>query len=249
MVALTVGFLEQLVVFERAFGGRGPFSAAMAGVFRRFGARNPFFSRMLRLILVTGAAAGFLGALSGPYPPVGRVSGVCVLACVAAVRLRRVTASDGAEQMAILTLLATCIAVLPGVNHTAITFAVWFIAGQAILSYVTAGVTKAVSTTWRNGDAIPLIMSSESHGQPWVADIFRAYPGLGRLLTRFVILFECAFPLILVGPAEIGVGLLAIGFAFHLGCAVAMGLNAFLLAFPGSYVCVAYVAYTTSPYW
>jgi hypothetical protein len=53
-----------------------------------------------------------------------------------------------------------------------------------------------------------------------------------------VIHFEGAFPVILIAPAEITITLLSLlWFAFHLGCAV-MGLNAFLLAFPGLYASV-----------
>jgi hypothetical protein len=248
LAALAVGFVEQLVVYDRAFGSRGPFSPAMADIFRRVGARNAWLSRLLPFVLVTGAVAGLVGVVTGPYALAGRISGVSVLCCVAVTRLRRVTASDGAEQMAILTLIATCLAVVPSLNRGSITVAVWFIAGQAVLSYVTAGVTKVVSPTWMGGGAIPLIMGSESHGQPWAAAIFDAYPGVGRLLTRSVVVFECLFPLVLIAPPPVTFGLLVLGFSFHLGCAVAMGLNAFLLAFPGSYVCVAYVASMTSPY-
>ena len=200
-------------------------------------------------MLAIGILFGLAAAVAGPYPVVGRLSGAAVLICLVLSRWRRVMASDGAEQMAVLTLVAACLAVLPGVNENATRVAVWFIAGQAILSYVTAGVAKAVSPTWIRGDAIPLIMSSESHGQPWMASLFRSYPAMGTLVTRFVVVFECAFPLILIGLSELAMGLLAIGFSFHLGCAVTMGLNAFLLAFPGAYVCIAYVAQTTSPFW
>jgi hypothetical protein len=247
LAALTIGFIEQLAVFDRAFGRSGPFSAAMADIFRRRWARHEWFSRILRFVLLVGAAAGATGAISGPYVLSGRLSGLVVLACVAATRLRRVTASDGAEQMALLTLVAACLAVVPAPNPASITVAVWFIAGQAILSYTTAGVTKALSPAWRTGAAIPLIMSSESHGQPWMSAIFEAVPSVGTFMTRSVIVFECVFPVILIAPPEVVLPLLATGFAFHLGCAVTMGLNAFLLAFPGSYACVAYVASVTSP--
>src|SRR5262245_57802935 len=110
---------------------------------------------------------------------------------------------DGAEQMATLTLFACSVAVLPGLNHTATTFAVWFIAGQSILSYVTAGIAKVISPTWTRGSAISLIMSSEAYGQPWVSAVLKAHPRLARLLTWSVVLFECSFPLILVAPESV----------------------------------------------
>jgi hypothetical protein len=153
------------------------------------------------------------------------------------------------EQMAILALFATCVAVLPGLNHSATTLAVWFVGCQSLLSYATAGVAKVVSPTWRGGLALPLIMGSEAHGQPWASAILEAHPSLAVLSTRLVVLFECSFPLVVIAPKGVMIGILAAGVALHLGIAVAMGLNAFLLVFPASYGCVAYIAQQVSPFW
>lgn len=249
LVALTIGFLEQFAVYERAFGPRGPFSPAIAGIFGRAGAGNHRFGQILRYVVGGGAAAGIVGFIAGPYSPVGCLAAIALLLCLALTKLRRVTASDGAEQMAVLTLFAVCVALAPGPNEVTATLAVWFIAGQAILSYTTAGIAKAVSETWRAGEAIPLIMSSESHGHPGFARLLADHPALGRALSRSVVLFECAFPLVLIVPPQLALMLLFAGVAFHLGCAIAMGLNAFLFAFPGTYLCVAYVAQSVSPFW
>lgn len=247
--ALGIGLIEYLTVFDRIFGVRGPFSGAVTTV---LGA--PRFPRLLlggdmRHIVVVGAIACLLGTILGPYGPVGRVAVPVALVCVALIKLRRVMAGDGAEQLAVLTLFATCVAVLPRADHTATTLAVWFVGGQTILSYATAGIAKVISPTWRGGGALPLIMGSEAHGQPWAATLLNAHPALGRLLTRSVILFECVFPLIMVAPKGVAIGLLVVGVVFHVGCAVSMGLNTFLLAFPGSYICVVYIAQRTSPLW
>jgi len=130
-----------------------------------------------------------------------------------------------------------------------VTLAVWFVAGQSVLSYVTAGIAKVASPIWTNGEALRLIMGSESHGQLWVSSLLEAHPRLGKLLTQSVVFFECAFPLILFAPRELGFAMLTVGIMFHLACAATMGLNAFLMAFPGSYLCVAYAAQKISPFW
>jgi hypothetical protein len=249
LIALTLGFLEQFVIFERAFGSQGPFSPAIAGIFGRTSAHNRYLGNSLRSVVGAGAMAGIVGIAAGPFSAAGRVAALTLLLCLALTKVRRVTASDGAEQMAVLTIFAICVALIPGPNANTATIAVWFIAGQAMLSYTTAGIAKALSETWRSGEAVPLVMSSESHGHPALARLLANHPDLGKALTRSVVLFECCFPLILVAPPQLALLLLLAGVAFHLGCAITMGLNAFLFAFPGTYLCVAYVAQSVSPFW
>lgn len=247
--AIGIGFLEQLVVFERLFGPQGPSSPTVTRAMGIAAFPHLLLGKALRYVIVVGGVASILAAILGPYPPVGRSALAIVLLCVVVTRLRRVTGGDGAEQMATLTLLAGCVALLPGLDHTMVTFAVWFVGGQSLLSYATAGIAKAISPTWTTGKAIPLIMGSEAYGQPWASAVLEAHPKLAKLLTRCAIVFECCFPLIIVAPKSVAIAMLVAGALFHLGCAVTMGLNAFLLVFPGSYVCVAYIAQRTSPFW
>jgi hypothetical protein len=42
---------------------------------------------------------------------------------------------------------------------------------------------------------------------------------------------------------------LAVGLSFHVGCAVSMGLNNFLLAFPATFPCVLVGSAWLSPFW
>lgn len=247
--ALGIGFLEQISVFDQAFGPQGPFSVSVAGILGGRVSQNSLLDKALRYVLVVGAVAGIVGLIVGPYTLLGRSSLATIIICILMTKLRRVMGSDGAEQMAILTLFAVCIAALPGLDQNMIKLAVWFVGGQSILSYGTAGIAKAISPTWRRGEAISLIMGSESYGQPWASVLLEAHPRASKLLTRLVVLFECCFPLIIVMPTSIALVILVAGVAFHLGCAVSMGLNAFLLAFPSSYICVAYIAQETSPFW
>jgi hypothetical protein len=247
--AIGVGFLEQLWACDRIYGRGGLYASSVT---RLIGAPE-FTYRLgivpLRSVLILGTLASLLGVFLDPFLPLGRFALATSLIFAAINRLYRVMGGDGAEQMAILTLFASCLAVLPGVDHSATTFAVWFIGAQLILSYFTAGFVKAVSPIWRTGSAIGLIMGSEAYGQPWAATLLKTHPGLSRWLTRSVVLVECIFPLILFAPRSVAVTMLAVGFLFHAVCAVTMGLNTFLIAFPATYLCVIVLAQEVSPYW
>jgi hypothetical protein len=220
----------------------------MAGVFARTSNRRPS-DPALRFVLVAGAVAGILAATVGPFPMLGRLSGVTLVIAMAITKMRRALASDGAEQMAVLTLFAACLAVLPNPNQRIVELAVWFVAGQLILCYATSGVAKALSPVWRKGEALALIMGSESYGHPTLSAFLKSHTRVAKALTKSVMVFECLFLVVLWVPREVTFGLLAMGFGLHLACAVTMGLNAFLLAFPGSYLCLAYVAQRTSALW
>jgi hypothetical protein len=151
--------------------------------------------------------------------------------------------------MTSLILLAALLAVVPWPHHGATVVAVWFVAGQAVLSYTTAGVAKLWSPTWRGTEAVALILGSEAYGQAHVARLLRARPWLSAVAGWSVVAFECAFGAALFGPSWLVVAALAFGLGFHLGCAYLMGLNTFLWAFPASYPCIWYVAERLSPLW
>ena len=247
--AIGLGFLEQLSAFDRIYGRTGLYANSVTRLVGAPEFNSPFGIISLRSALVVGTLASLLGVFLDPYQPLGRFALAATLICVVVNWLYRVMGGDGAEQMAILTLFASCLAVLPGVDHSATTLAVYFIGAQLILSYFTAGVVKAISPTWRGGSAIGLIMGSEAYGQRWAATLFETFPGLSRWLTRSIVLVECIFPLILFAPPGIAMAMLAAGFVFHAVCAVTMGLNTFVIAFPATYLCVIYLAQQVSPYW
>ncbi|RPF26233.1 hypothetical protein [Georgenia muralis] len=248
-LALTIGFLEQLTVFRRAYGPDGPFSAAVAGVFARPGHRVLARDGVARGVLVVGAVTGAVGLVVGPLSVVGWAAGLlCVLAALA-IKARRVTAGDGAEQISVLVLLAVSLALAPVAGDPALDVVALFIGAVSVLSYVTAGLAKAVSRTWRSGAAIAIIMGSTAYGRPGVAALLDRRPALGVLLARATVAFECAFPLVLLAPLPVTLAFLAAGLGFHLGTAATMGLNTFVWAFVGTYPAVLVLARATSPFW
>jgi hypothetical protein len=153
------------------------------------------------------------------------------------VRWRRLIGGDGAEQVTSLALAAAFLAVFPVPSDARVKLAIAFIGAQLVLSYFTAGLAKLLSREWRGGHALRTIMATESHGDPAFARALERVPVASVALGWTVMLFECAFPLLLVGPDWLAVALLALGLAFHIACAVTMGLNNFLLAFTATYPC------------
>jgi hypothetical protein len=189
-------------------------------------------------LAVVQIVASSVVVVVGPLSLIGRWTLVVALVASLVVRQRRVVGGDGAEQLSEIVLLSTALAVLPSPGDTRLDLAVVFIAAQLTLSYVTAGIFKLVSPVWRSGEALPGILSTYGHGVPWASRVVRRRPWLGSSAGWLVMLFEVTFPIVFVAPEPVVVAFLAIGLAFHLGCAVLMGLNSFLWAFPAAYPCV-----------
>lgn len=156
-----------------------------------------------------------------------------------ALTLRSPFGLDGADQMTTFlfcTLALTYLCPHPLVQRAFL----WFLALQSCLSYITAGVAKAVSDDWRGGAAILGVSSTRMYGSAPVADYLGKHPVQCLWLCRSVILTECLFPLSMVVPRPVAVLFLLGGAAFHAGTAVFMGLNTFLWAFLATYPAILY---------
>ena len=157
--------------------------------------------RLLIALLSTQLFGAVVIVALGPFSAVGRYAVLIVLVAMTAVRWRRHAGGDGAEQMSSLVLMAAALAVFPVSSPSRVTMAVIFIAAQLVLSYVAAGIAKLASPTWRVGDALPAIFGTEIHGDPQIAAFLGRRRRLARLISWSVMAFECAFPLLLLGPA------------------------------------------------
>jgi hypothetical protein len=236
----------ELFTVRRQFTEGGPFAAGTAGLFRRRLTMLCLIDRALVWLLAVQAGAGAVLALTGPFSLPGRLALLCLATSLGAVRWRRHTGGDGAEQLAMLVLIAAGLAVLPYPADGRVMMAAVFIAAQVSLAYVTAGIAKLASGIWRDGAALPAIFSTNTHGHPLAAALLANHGGLARAGSWGVIVFECAFPLLFLGPSWLALGFLAVGLAFHAGCALLMGLNSFLWSFPATYPCVFVVAVAVS---
>jgi hypothetical protein len=228
----------ELIADRRAFGPRGPFSAVVVATiigappWSLVGPTAVVFVACLQVV-----AAGLL-VVVGPLQPVGQVALFLATVTSMALRWRRSLGGDGAEQLTVIVMIAAILAFVPVVSADRSALAVAFIAGQAVLAYVTAGVAKLRSPVWRGGDALAGILATYGHGNAWAARLLNARPKLGLALGWSVMLFEVLFPFLLLGPDAVAVSATMIGVAFHLACAVLMGLNSFPWAFLATYFCL-----------
>lgn len=223
---------------RREFGPRGVFSNAAVSsgpaVQRAMTAVDRLIPALIAALLVSAAVL----SLTGPYGAAGSFSLAVSAGLFLLLRWRRRLAGDGAEQMTAIILLAALVATVPSPGAVRTTAAVLFIAGQALLSYATAGIAKLASSTWRTGAALPQILSTHSHGNRWAASVLHRHHALAAAGCWSVIIWESTFGVLATASEQTLAVALAVGLAFHLGCAVLMGLNNFLWAFPATYPCI-----------
>lgn len=122
----------------------------------------------------------------------------------------------------------------------AITLAIGFVTVQVVLSYTVAGWLKLTVADWRNGTMLSDLADTEI----WVADgasrALARFPAVTKPLSRGIIAFECLFPIALVAPREITIGLLVVGLGFHAINALTMGFNTFIIIYPATYPSIYY---------
>ena len=232
----------ELLACRGHFRTTGVFSVEAVATFHRHALVLRAVDRALPAVLAVQAIGSAALIVLGPFSPAGRGAVVLALSALTLVRWRRLAGGDGAEQFAAIALVAAALAVLPAPSIGRVQAAVVFIGAQVVLSYVTAGTAKLTSPMWRRGEALPAILATHTHGHPWAADVVRRYAPLAILAAWAVIIFECAFPLLMLGPDTLVLAGLALGVGFHVSCAVWMGLNSFLWSFPAAYPCVLVAA-------
>ncbi len=167
-----------------------------------------------------------------------RPSSAALIAIAAAVQLlllkRHHLTIDGSDQMALVVLVA-CLLGRIGADALSARAAVSFLAAELTLAYFVAGFSKATSSYWRSGNALPIIAATRMYGHPTIARILRAQPGIGRAAGHSVLIWESFFLLTLTAPPAVVLAMFVAGVAFHAGCAVVMGLNRFIWAFVAGY--------------
>ena len=211
--------------------------------------RDPFLARWRMLGFVFAPpgiylvlSVRLLAAVVVLLLPSGQTLGLICLVIVTGLSLglmlRSTYGNDGADQMQILVLLALTIARLTQVLEPAL----FFIAGQCLLSYLTSGIAKLGGRAWRDGSGMIGVLSTRTYGWTWLAGVLRARPKIALLLGWLVILTEVLFSLVLVvAPSWIPLFLIG-GMLFHVVNAGVMGLNAFVWAFGAAYPAIWFVA-------
>jgi hypothetical protein len=145
---------------------------------------------------------------------------------------------DGADQMNLIGMVVCLIATLTGAREPVL----WFVAGQSVLAYATAGLSKLSSPIWRDGSALPGVFRTRLYGNAVVYRLIFDRPYVARVVCWVLISFECAFPIVLIGIPSVSTVLVALGVCFHGINALVMRLNTFFWSFVATYPAVLYCA-------
>jgi hypothetical protein len=153
----------------------------------------------------------------------------------------RAVGGDGADQMNVLICAAVAVGTLiPSPNAPLL--ALMFLTAQIGLAYVTAGVAKLSSRDWMRQGVLARILNTETYGHHRAARFLSTHRWVDRAMSAGVAVMEVAVPILCVMPSHLSLMIaLSIGFAFHLGCALLMGLNNFLWAFVATYPAIYFV--------
>lgn len=149
----------------------------------------------------------------------------------------------GGDRMRLAVLGALALREIAPDSARAASAALWFIAGQCALAYVTSGLLKWWRTPeWRNGSAVGFLLRAKFMGDADLAAWLLAHPGSNRVVTWGVLALEVGFPLALLGGPTVAAGFVAGAFLMHLGIGHFMGLAPFLWAFLASYPAVLFAS-------
>jgi hypothetical protein len=154
--------------------------------------------------------------------------------------------NGASDAMTNLVLLALCIAsvgavVGVGVDVDVEQLAVGFVAAQALLSYVAAGLAKLRSPSWRRGTALAAFVSVERFGVPQTLRRVLAQPIIGAVAGFVVVAWQLASPLALTSTWA-AVSFCVVGLFFHAANFVAFGLNRFVFAWAATYPAIVWCA-------
>ncbi len=140
--------------------------------------------------------------------------------------------NGGADRMGLLVLVCLTLAYLLPAAYAEIAFG--YLALQLILSYFISGYVKIVNPEWRSCRALRDVFLYSGYPQ---SEQFRALEGKRELIfiaSWAVILFELAFPFLLLGYGFL-IAALVIAALFHLSNAIFFGLNRFFWVWISAY--------------
>lgn len=194
------------------------------------------YPRILAIIALRAGAAGLMATgLLLPALHGYAIAAVAISSLLLIVRSPQ--GLDGADQMTLVTFSGLLLARLCHTRSGDIA-CVWFIAGQACLSYFTAGTSKMFSAEWRDGLALTNVFTARIYGHALLGRHFIARPRHAVWASWSIIIFETAFPAVLFASPEYAIWFLFGGVAFHGMAALTMGLNTFFWAFVATYPAV-----------
>lgn len=149
---------------------------------------------------------------------------------------------DGSDQMSTIVLTCLLLISLFPASKVIVASSILFIAYQSIISYLTAGIAKLISPTWRSGNIVFGIFNTKTYGSKFVVQVLKDKPKLVKFLNHSTFIFEVLIFVVLFTPEPYNLFLLVIPLTFHLLSAGIMGLNSFVFAFLATYPSIIYVS-------
>lgn len=116
-----------------------------------------------------------------------------------------------------------------------------FIASQGVLSYFSAGMTKARRPQWRSGRALRTFVGIERYGAPAWTSTLLAVPGVATVASLTLIVWQVSLPLSIVAPSWCILACL-IALVFHVINFFVFGLQRFVWAWAITYPAVWFVS-------
>jgi hypothetical protein len=141
--------------------------------------------------------------------------------------------NGGSDRMAGLVLLSLLVAEWSSTSFVQ-EIAMGYLALQLLLSYFQPGVVKVINSEWRSGEALGKIFQFSNYPTADNLKNWGRSPKAMLLLSWMTISFELLFPLTLLHPAALQIGL-ALALVFHLINAMLFGLNRFFWVWPAAY--------------
>ncbi len=247
-VGIAVDSLE-ILRSRNEYGSQGILSWRILALDSRFVLTGPG-SRIFRTVL---GSPGYLILISLQFilalAIIARINDIILATCIATLlvikllsNLRNVHGGlDGSDQMQLVILASLTVYSWAGDESTRV-FALWFIAGQSILSYIAAGVAKLVSPVWRKGVALTGVMATDDYGSRMIGRWLSANPRIARASCWGIIIFECAAPLLIFVGRTPCIIFLACALTFHIAIAAIMGLNNFLWSFGAAFPAILFLS-------
>lgn len=146
----------------------------------------------------------------------------------------RGTFNGGSDYMTIVVLSSLLVAQLFDRSPMVTLGCLWYIALQSCLSYFIAGVVKLRRASWRTGRALPGFLAAGVYGRGGFERVLITRPILTLLLSWFILLFECLFPLAFLHQS-LCAAFIGCAALFHLANVAVFGLNRFFFVWVSTY--------------
>ena len=246
LVALSTAIQSMELIFLRdSFAGDGiwrwktlrrEFDGYPGLVRRSFDAILDYRGFLLLLVCrLVGSVLLAASVLLSLDPLLALMAIVVLLSSSLAIGVRwRGTFNGGSDYMTIVVLTGLTISAALPYSQSAALAALAYISFHSINSYFVAGAVKLGSPDWRSGRALSAFIRSGNYLVWPRADRLLDHRAVGIALCWATILFELAFPLVLLSQSACLV-FLVIGGLFHLSNVYVFGLNRFFWAWTATY--------------